>query len=294
MKRLVYLSVAVIVAGTAWAVSPSVITSPASGATGGSDGVGSLISSFYMTGSSGTYALGIWRDSSYVYGIIYSASTDYLRSFTTAGSAAGSVALRGTATPRGAGDCHLGGGYVAVTDATNNRVYMFNKGTGSAVTSFSTTAANQEWSVMWSGTYYYTCRSYNPNSRLYYRYTSTGGSAGTWTASGYPFSYCRGIGYTNIANSATGSYMVAGEAATTDRHAIINIANGSLVRSWSSGRGGVTNGADCGTGAPTSHGTTYWVNCYVGGSLYAFQWDIDGSASSVEPASLGKVKALYR
>lgn len=293
MKNLAYVGLAALLAGAAFAASETAVTARAGGG-GPFPGVGSVISSFQISTTSPPYALGIYRDASYVYGVMYSTGTDYLRSFTTAGSVVGSVVLTGATTPRGAAHSHLGSGYVAICDATTKRLNNYAVKTGSQVTSFSYVAVGDQGEPFYNGTEYYICRAYSSNSKQWYRFTTTGSLAGVWTASGYPFTYCRAAAFTKQAAKTT--YMIASEAANPNRHAIISMPHGDLIRSWSGTLTYISNGGICGPGAPTTFGTTYWVNTYIPTALalWAFQWDLGKTGVAVTPTSLGKVKSLYR
>ena len=57
--------------------------------------------------------------------------------------------------------------------------------------------------------------------------------------------------------------------------------------------GGAAGGV-CGPGAPASWGITYWCNVRLGLEYYAYQFDIGGTEPAVAPASLGRVKALFK
>lgn len=293
MKNLAYVGLAALLAGAAFAASETAVTArTGGGGTLPGDGVGSVISSFQISTTTAPYALGIYRDASYVYGVMYSTGADYLRSFTTAGSTVGSVELKGATTPRGAAHSHLGSGYVAICDATGLVLRNYAVKTGSQVTSFSYAAVGNQGEPFYNGTEYYICRGWAPNAKQWYRFTTTGSLAGVWTASGYPFTYCRAAGFTKQAGKTT--YMVASEAATANRHAIISMPHGDLIRSWAGTATYISNGGICGPGAPTSYGTTYWVNTYIPPlALWAYQWDLGKTGVAVAPASLGKVKSLY-
>ena len=94
--------------------------------------LGSVISTFYLSGTAQPYALGIYRDATYVYGVLYSSGATYLRSYTTAGVPVGSITLGGAV--RGPGHSQLGAGYMAGVD--NYRVVHYNISAGSLIDSF--------------------------------------------------------------------------------------------------------------------------------------------------------------
>ncbi|MGD8718103.1 MAG: hypothetical protein PVH29_04695 [Candidatus Zixiibacteriota bacterium] len=67
---------------------------------------------------------------------------------------------------------------------------------------------------------------------------------------------------------------------------------GSLVGTFPSS---VSQGCVCGPGYPASWGTTFWNYGRVSADTYMiYQIDLGNGLTAVEPASLGKVKALYR
>jgi hypothetical protein len=296
MKKLVYVGLAALIASSAFAAfAPDALT--AGGTPGGgaenNDTIGSVIRSFFMTSTSQPYALGIFRDSSYVYGIGYSSGTDYLLRFTATGSSAGSVTIPGCATPRGADKSHLGNGYLCLVDPAN-RLYVYRTSGGSPVTSFSASGSPWAMNVFWDGTYY--CTNGYSNRGIYYRYTSSGSSAGTWSCSGWPSSmtYNGGAAFAQRGNNSTGPYFVACSWSSGQPMVMTTYPAGSLVRTWSmpsSNGNGLCYGD---SSSPSTYGAAVWANWYTG-SLYAYEIDIDArGGSSVKPTSLGKVKSLYR
>jgi hypothetical protein len=297
MKKLVYLSLAVLIASAAFAISPAALTdngAPTTGSGESTDAIGSIITSFTMSGTSAPYALGIFRDATYVYGIFYSSGTDYLYRFTPSGSSAGSVSISGTSTPRGADKCHLGAGYLCLVDATTDSLYVFSTGGGSPVTSFSCSGSSYPMNCFWDGTYYHTNGS--NNSGTFYRYTTTGSSAGTWTCAGWPSAMTSigGAAYAQMGNNTTGPYFVGCSWTSGQPMCMTTYPAGSLVQTWSmpSNNG---NGLCYGDSSNTStYGASIWCNWYTG-SLVAVEVDIDArNGSGITPVSLGKVKSLYR
>lgn len=297
MKKLVYVGLAALIASSAFAFAPDALT--AGGTPGGgaenNDAIGSIIRSFFMTGTSTPYALGIYRDSSYVYGIGYAgASSGALIRFTATGSSAGSVSITGCGTVRGADKAHLGNGYLSIADAGLARVLIYRTSGGSPVTSFSASGSPWTMNVFWDGTYY--CTNGYSNRGTYYRYTSTGSSGGTWTCAGWPSSmtYNGGAAYAQMGNNSTGPYFVACSWSSGQPMVMTTYPAGSLVRTWSmpsSNGNGLCYGD---SSSPGTYGAAIWANWYTG-SLYAYEIDIDArGGSNVQPTSLGKVKSLYR
>jgi len=296
MKKLVYVGLALLVAGAALAEAPNALTAAVPGPRVECDTIGSVIRSFYMTGLTAPYALGIYRDPSYVYGIgYYSSGSGYLIRFSATGSSAGSVSISGCGTVRGADKAHLGNGYLCIADAGIQRVLIYRTSGGSPVTSFSVSASPWAMNVFWDGTYY-NVNGYS-NLRTFYRYSTSGSSAGTWSCSGWPSSmtYIGGAAYAQMGNTSTGPYFVACSWSSGQPMCMTTYPDGSLVRTWSmpsSNGNGLCYGD---SSSPSTYGAAIWANWYTGSSLYAYEIDIDArNGASVTPTSLGKVKSLYR
>ncbi len=284
MRNLVYAGLAVLIASTAFAAAPDALTAGNNGPPAQCDTLGSVIRSFTMSGTSTPYALGIFRDASYVYGVFY--SPNHLRRFTSTGSMVSTHSISGASVPRGGDVAHLGSGYMSLVCPTTRRLYVYRVTGGAPVASM--TAAGSAWPMnnFYDGTYYYTN---GPNNRgMFYRYTTSGSSAGTWTCS-FPMSTCGGATYVDKFNGGSGGYIVACSWTSGQASAGFTKA-GSLVRSFTLPRNN-TNGA-CGGPSSGAFGEVYWVNRYTG-SLVAMEIDL-GNTTSVTPISLGKVKSLFR
>jgi hypothetical protein len=298
VKGLTLIIMAAMLAGTAFAVTPPALT--AGGVPGGgaqSDAIGSSIRSFRMTGLVAPYALGIYRDPSYVYGIGYTgSSTAYLLRFTSTGSSTGSFAITGVGQPRDADRAHLGAGYLSFVDANTLRCYIFRTSGGAAVSSFPCSGSPYPLNVFWDGSYY--CVNGSSNRGLFYRYTTSGSSDGTWSCAGWPagITVAGGAALANAGNNTTGTpYFVACSWSAGEPMLMTTYPGGSLVRTWSmpnSNGNGICYGD---SSNPSTYGASIWANWYTGSGLYAFEIDINArNASNVTPASLGKVKSLYR
>lgn len=284
MRNLVYLGLAALVASAAFAVAPTAVTAGA-GPVIPSDATGSVIRSFTMSGTSTPYALGIYRDASYVYGIFY--SPNHLRLYTSTGSQVSTASVSGPSVPRGGDHAHLGSGYVAFVCPTNTRLYVFRTTGGSPVTSFSASGTYWPMNNFYDGTYYYTNGPYNRNS--WYRYTTSGGGAGSWT-SGFGGSTCGSGAYTTHFEGNSGGYQISCSW-TSGQPTYVSNMSGSLIKSFSLPTAN-SNGATCGPSSG-AYGTVYWCNRYTGSALVAMEVDLS-NATSVTPTSLGKVKSLYR
>jgi hypothetical protein len=285
MRNLVYAGLAVLIASAAFAAAPDALTAGA-GTPASTDAVGSIISSFMMSGTSTPYALGIYRDASYVYGIFYSPS--HIRRYTTAGSIVSTHAFSGLTVNRGADHAHLGSGYLSIADNSGRKVGIFRLTGGAPITTFTVSGVNMN--VAFDGTYYYS-NAYT-NRGLFYRYTTSGSSAGTWSATGWPgaMASCGGVAYVDKFMGGSGGYFVACSWTSGQPSAGFTKA-GSLVRSFTLPPAN-SNGT---VGGPSSgaFGEVYWVNRYSGSALQAMEVDL-GNTTSVTPTSLGKVKSLFR
>jgi hypothetical protein len=252
-------------------------------------GVGSVISTFRLSPYTAPYANGINRDASYVYGVMHShPGMDYLYRFTAAGSFVSSVEMPNTVRPHGADHCHLGAGYLCIIDpgagsGYYSELYFVLKTTGSAVTSFAVFSGWFPRTVMWDGGYYYVAGV--DNAGVFTMYTAAGSNAGSWKPSGWPSAMTStgGLAYAAAANGLPGTYLVAS-------------ANGSLVATFREPFVACYGAVVGDSSRPATYGAAYWIcESVSGGELYAVEIDIRGrNETSVLPASLGKVKAIYR
>lgn len=264
--------------------------------------VGSVISTFRLSSYTPYYATGVYRDAAYVYGVMHwDPGPDYLHKFTVAGSFVDSVLLQGTKRPYGADHCHLGGGYVCIIDPGLGGIHsatlmIVRKATGERVTSFTVVSGWWPRTVMWDGRHYYAA-SVDAQGE-FALYTSAGSRVGTWKARGWPGTMtCTGaLAYANVANYKSGRYLVASSEMKGEPSCIIDMADGSLVATFGTPFIGTWGGVVGDSSQPRTYGGAYWIckNVY-GGDRYCVEIDIDArGAASVVPASVGKVKAIYR
>ena len=297
IRKIIYAALSALVSGPAFGFAPDAATAgPAPRAdVPASEGLGSVISSFKMSGLVKPYALGIYRDRGYVYGVMYSRETDHLYRFTPGGTRVSSYALNGTSTPRGADHAHLGLGYLALVDAVNRKLYVFRTTGGSAVTSFSVAGAPYPFNCFWDGTYYY---ANGPANRgTFYRHDRSGASAGTWTCSGWPdaMTYCGGAAFARRGNDAASPYLVAASWSAGEPMCMTTFPGGLLVATWTPPAHNA-NGLVYGDSSnKAAYGAAVWAGWYAADGVYAVEFDVGarGAAAAV-PASLGRVKALYR
>ncbi len=254
--------------------------------------VGSVINSFRMNAYSGTYrwCFGMARDEAYVYAVDFDlfTSEDYLIVRGPTGNLVRAVPVPGVGgSGRSFADnSHLGAGYMAVCDF--GYLLTMDKKTGYTISSF---GVNRADGFFWYGPYYYFARYRSPG--VFDIYTSTGSSAGSWRASGWPAAITElsGCGYSPYACGAEGRYLVATAFESYEPSCIIDIGTGSLLATWALG---ASEGAVCGPAYPRTYGEAYWIIKIMTGSFYALQVDIGGRYVGVAPASVGKIKALYR
>jgi hypothetical protein len=292
-----------LVAAFAFAASPTALTSGAVSTTPPqpNPALGSVISSFQMTAVVAPYALGIVRDNTYVYGVLYNAANSgYLRSYTPAGSVVGSVAVSGTGTVRDGDTCDLGASYCSLIWVGSGAAGIVTKNvlaTGSQVNSFAVSApSTQAMDIAYLTTNGYYAIGCGYSGTSVSMYTTAGASAGTWSTANSGFTYCGGLAWSATVNNATGSYVMFSSWTAGQGHTVLSYPSGAVVGSanWGIVGGGNCNGSCCGLGAPTTYGTTFWANMYNGSTLNAYQYDLGNTAGAITPASLGKVKSLYR
>ncbi len=250
--------------------------------------IGSVISSFGLDRYS-TY--GIYREGNYIYIPYYRYSPNYLETYTLSGSQTGRIELLSFNPLKSGSANHLGAGYVAFCSPYDGylKIFSITQG-GYPVASFSTmTDARNNF---WDGDYYYVNRW--TEKGVFRRYTRTGANAGTWTCAGWPaaMNYCSGAEYAARGNYGAGPYFVA-SSGETGPCCITTFPGGSLVSTWKVPRGGVRHLAYGGSSLPATYGAAIWAILYD--PYYVLEFDIHArGASAVLPASVGKIKAIYR
>jgi hypothetical protein len=266
--------------------------------TGGApaaDGIGSVISSFRMTGATKPYALGIYRDPSYVYGLVHGLSQNSLYRFTAAGTLLNSYVLKGTSTPRDACTAHVGAGYLALVDATARRLFVFPVTGGAAVTSFPVAGSPFPMNCFWDGEYYYVNGA--SDREEFAKYGESGAAGGAWTCTGWPdeMTYCGGAAYAERGHNGEGPYVVACSWLAGEPMCMATLLTGSLVRTWAVPAGNGNGLAYGKSSRPAVYGDAVWSAWFTGSALYAFEFDVAARTKpAVAPSSIGNVKALYR
>lgn len=279
MKRLIIIVLSVAVAGPASAT------------------VGSIIGSFLLPHQpQSEIPLAIYRDPDWVYAVYYLYPGYELRRYTPTGSFGSSVSLPTTQGFSDASHCHLGRPYFGLVNSHERYLYFIRKATGVAVASFAVTGAGGYYpdTVFWDGGKYYVGNRSREN--LFNMYTPAGSLIGSWEAVGWPSTM-----YTNAASAFSrsalkrrGRFLIASSASVGQPSCIIDMDTGSLLATWYMGDHSRAYGSVVGDAYPPSFGAAYWVN-WADGGFWATQVDIDArGAANVLPASIGKIKAIYR
>jgi hypothetical protein len=251
---------------------------------------GSIISSFVTTRP----PEGVCRDAAFVYVIGKgSPQFEYLQKYTAAGSFVSEIRLPDGYTYGDLEACHLGTGYL--TAASSYGFCFIAKSTGSFVSYVHAPGPGGEGSdaVAWNGQHYY-ISSRNARGE-FRRYTPTGSFAGAWLAPGWPgnMTMTGGIAFAHRARGRAGDYLVCSGGGNYQPTAVLNLANGSLVGTFGNPQA-IYVGASYGDSSqPATYGAAYWV-CY---GLGAGVSEIDIGATggnAVAPASIGRIKAVYR
>jgi hypothetical protein len=261
--------------------------------------LGSIISSFVLCATSEDPAtFGLYRDASYVYAVKGALATRELYKYTPEGSLVSTMTCPGFTLgyPRDEDHTHLGAGYLCVVAGYAQEIRILSTSTGATVSSWTPDPRGTPFTmnITWDGTYYYVN---GPEDKgLFQRYTSSGAKAGTWTATGYPstMGFLGGVGFARSALGESGRYLVCVSYGSWEPGSIIDMADGSCVSTfttWQQNGQGLT----VGPGHPGSFGETAWMCWYNFGGAYKMALQVDVEALiSVTPASVGKIKALYR
>ena len=233
--------------------------------------VGDVVSSFAWPG-----ALNAYRDASYVYCV---AGVNTFRTYTVNGSLVRTVSLSRLTDAGDADHSPTGPGYFAVIERSSV-IFEYVVSNGSFVRSIEAGPGTLGGGYFPGSAYVYV------HVRPYvYRFTTAGSLVGSFLVS-----YSAGpIAATDRFDARAGDYVIVG--AQTAGNTMVYTGAGSVVTTFNVPA--ATYGCVCGPGYPPSYGTTYWCNLAVGSSRYAYQIDL-GNAVAVAPASVGKVKALFR
>jgi hypothetical protein len=254
------------------------------GVTTATASVGSIINSFQVPAIyPPEMTCGVYRDDNYVYVVFYDISDYfYLKRYAPDGTPAGYVWLYPepyTGPPIGADHAIQGPGYITFPWSSYFAL-TFSLATGQIVGSFNFSPPSDYYAYIPGSQYLYT-----RYQGIAYRRTTSGSVLGSFPVTGI-------LGAaTGEFNGSNGEYIIT-EYGSTDNYAYVYTGDGSFVSSFSAlySRDDPT----CGPGYPAWYGTTYW-RFVKDGAYYGTCYQIDlGATTNVVPASLGKIKAIYR
>jgi hypothetical protein len=243
----------------------------------------SIISSFRMSGKAPPYARGIFRPwySNIIYGIFYDGPRRHsLRIFTTTGSLIASYAMPGGVMLGDADFAPAGySGYFAVIDEGSHELKAYGM-TGSFYRVVRTLPSD----VVGYGVGGHVTAYVHLGTRggVVYRYTPA------WS---FLYSFATGVEIADLAagqgyNGRWGDWLEVGPARSGEPIRVYDGWGGSFYGSFS--LPGVRN-----CGASAGYRSAYVCLRDLGTGIWAYAVDL-GPLMAVEPASLGRVKALYK
>jgi hypothetical protein len=249
--------------------------------------VGSIISSFKVSVSyPPQMTVGVYRDESYVYVVIYDyGEYFYMYRYTPDGTRTGGVDFGELPfgpgqLPDGADHSVLGAGYIAITFG-NGFLLTYTTSTGQMVESVQYEPRFNHYAFIPGGRCIYVGVGYDT-----YRVTRSWSIVNSFAADGAIHAA------TEDFNGGHGQYILTESGSTSTAHTLVYTGDGSLVSSFPV----IYSGKDstCGPGYPASYGVTYWRFVKSDPDFgWCYQIDLCG-AVSVQPTSVGKVKALFR
>jgi hypothetical protein len=246
-------------------------------------GPGSVISSFRAL--SGDYPMGAYRDADYVYVINTSSMWAYAMIYTPTGSyVRGIDFLLLRWMPEDPDHSYLGPSYITL--AVEAGVQTFPK-TGGVYVRWDHRELKETlgYAHLPRSPYYYVGVTPYKDEYIIYRF-STGGSL----ISSFIPEFGGKLAATDRFAGSPGEYLIASGSPCG-----VYEPAGSLVATFNHEAGRSLYGGTAGPGYPASWGTTLWVLSPwpLPGEVY--QIDLgNGNPSAITPASLGKVKALFR
>jgi len=250
-------------------------------------GPGSVISSFH--GFLGDMPTGVYRDADYVYVVNLGESPslyNYAMKYTPTGSYVGiSTFWHFRYVPEDPDHSFLGSSYITI--AAEMGIVTYPKEGGQAVRWDHTDLIEAvSYGYRPGGIYYYV--GVIPENRDDIFITYCFNTRGNLVCSFAP-RFAGDFAATDRFAGVSGDYLIIGQGAVYE-------PRGSLVATFAHEAGCSLRGGTAGPGYPASWGTTLWVLGSWGYNNYAvFQLDLgNGSPSAITPASLGKVKALFR
>ena len=268
-------------------VAAAFLAAPAQGT------IGSIISSFDIPSIG--YEDGIFAEYLYVYLVGYLTYGNYISTYTHSGSLLRSRSIDpgNRYTLISGSRTHLGPGYMALIDQNIDYLKIFSIANGGApVASFALRSASP-YNCFWDGDYYYINQADDRGRFLCY--SRSGAYSGAWTCAGWPanMTYCYGAEYAQRGNKGSGPYFVAGSGSPSRPYCMTTYPGGSLVATWYLPSPYLLHLSYGDSSNPVVYGAAIWATTDSPYNVYEI--DIDASnASTVVPASIGKVKAIYR
>jgi hypothetical protein len=252
--------------------------------------LGSVISSFWVADNWYSYAYGVARDDTYVYWVTSERSPAYRLNYRYPGGGGGRMVFIG-AFPAGHGDADksvLGSGYFADIYSVGavQTITDFDITTGSAVGSWAPLSSMEGY-------------AYNPARRI--RYVGSNGYVHRYDTRGSLLSSfptpagILGLGATEEFAGARGEYIIVTKSHYWYAFTGQGVEVARVRFPWENG--GIGESA-CGPGYPSEYGTTLWcifstLSTPPFWKVYVCQVSLH-NATAVVPASVGKVRALFR
>jgi hypothetical protein len=252
-------------------------------------GPGSVISSFRVSGG-GDEALSAYRDADYVYAIFLSPMFSYARLYSPVGSyVRESGAWIGRYVPEDADHSVLGSSYITLAYELGVATYRIETNGVPVRWDHQNLFETLAYAHLPGSPYYYLGVWVAPHYTEYFVYRfSTAGSL----ISSFEPSHGFKLAATDRFAGAAGEYLIA--YGGSDPCGVYDPA-GSLVASFDHEAGRSLYGGTAGPGYPASYGTTLWAMATYATYGVIYQIDLGNwNPSAVAPASLGKVKALFR
>jgi hypothetical protein len=159
---------------------------------------------------------------------------------------------------------------------------------GTMVSGFNVYATGTDpYDFFWDGTHY----QFESLPERLWRFTPAGSLAGSWTPPAWPTYHVWGLAYLAKFNNVAGSYIVT-TGLYSGAGTVMTLSGGSLVATFDTATC-IARGVCGGRAArPGRYGEVLWI---LGIDGYVYQIDMgNGPGSAVEPASVGRVKALFR
>jgi hypothetical protein len=241
-----------------------------------------ILGSFQMKDIGTAKATGIYRNWTYVYGILDSSGPSYLTTYTPGGSLVRSATLTKASAPRDADHSTLGSGYVDVFDF-DKKMLLTYRVNASYVKSKPVPSDTTAYAYVPGSRRYFLARG-----ELVFRYTTDDVLVNKFYVGGY----IGGLAATPVYDGKNGEYVIVGRSGVGG-YTYVYTGAGSLVDSFIVPGSG-TRASIIGRAEPKRLQRSYWCVQQVGAGRWAYQVDVEATAPAVLPASLGKVRAIFR